>query len=77
MTICVLSSSCLLNSTSYRVVLKMAKWHTYFDNTDLDDWSILGFHQAWIHGVSAAKRDQIENFMKNFFISEIDINLII
>ena len=29
--------------------LKMAKWHTYFDNIDLDDWSILGFHQAWIH----------------------------
>jgi len=27
--------------------------------------------------VSAAKRDQIENFMKNFFISEIDVNLII
>src|SRR6266542_3163068 len=28
-------------------------------------------------GVSAAKRDQIENFIKNFFISEIDVNLII
>nr|CAG8464893.1 13193_t:CDS:2 [Entrophospora candida] len=27
----------------------MANWHQYFENTDLNDWSILGFHQAWIH----------------------------
>ena len=29
------------------------------------------------YGVNAAKRDQIGNFIKNFFISEIDVNLII
>ncbi len=28
-------------------------------------------------GVSTAKKDQIENFIKNFFISEIDVNFII
>ncbi|CAG8789002.1 12165_t:CDS:2 [Cetraspora pellucida] len=25
------------------------KWHRYFDDSDVSDWSILRFHEAWIH----------------------------
>ncbi|CAG8844399.1 34209_t:CDS:1, partial [Gigaspora margarita] len=25
------------------------KWHRYFNNNNVNDWSILGFHASWIH----------------------------
>ena len=32
---------------------------------------------SWLYGVSAGKRDQIENFFKKKFLSKIDVDLII
>lgn len=25
------------------------EWHRYFDDNDVDDWSVLGFHETWIY----------------------------
>ncbi|CAG8462009.1 7408_t:CDS:2 [Cetraspora pellucida] len=31
------------------ILMTSPKWHRYFDDNDVSDWSILGFHEAWIH----------------------------
>ena len=29
-------------------------WHTYFDETNVENWDVLDFHKAWIHANEGA-----------------------